>query len=255
MFYNFAQSINLNHFLVSAEGSNTSVIEPYIIVRPFLEKILHHFHMAHDFIPFFYGVFITVIIGIVSYLATKNLKIVPGPLQNLMELIYIKLEGYVNDMMGEEGKNWFFLIAPLFIYILISNLLGVVPQGDSPTANINQTIALALYAFFFTHYTGFKTQGLNYIKHFFGEVWWLAPLFFVIHIIGELARPLSLAMRLFGNIRGEDITLCILIFLFPLFLPIPMIFLMVFTSLIQAMVFTMLTMVYISGALPHKKEH
>jgi F-type H+-transporting ATPase subunit a len=195
---------------------------------------------------------LTLILGIISWLATRNLQIEPGPLQNMMEVIFEKLENFVCSMMGERGKEWLFLIGPLFIYILLSNVMGLVPQGESPTSNVNQTIALALFSFFFTQYAGLKSQGFNYFKHFMGDVWWLAPIFLIIHIIGELARPLSLSMRLFGNIRGEDITLCILFFLVPFIVPLPMIFLMAFTSLIQAMVFTMLTMSYIDGALPHE---
>lgn len=249
----------MNLPLPAVSGGSGSIIDPYLVLRPFFEHVLHKFHLTHDFIPVFYGMLLTLIIGTFCYFATRNIKDVPGPMQNLLEMIYLKLESFTVSMMGDAGKDWIFLIGSLFIYILGANLFGLVPQGESPTSNINQTVALALFTFFFIHYAGLKSQGLNYFKHFLGDVWWLAPLMLPIHIVGELARPLSLSMRLFGNIRGEDITLCILFFLAPLFVPLPMALFMAFTSFIQAMVFTMLTMSYISGALPHgehgEEEH
>lgn len=229
-----------------------SIIEPYLMHRPALDAFLEARHLPLELVPFFYSAAITLIVGLVCWLGTRNLSRVPGPLQNLLETAYLALEEFIVGMMGPRGRDWVFLIGSCFTYILLCNLFGLLPQGESPTSNINQTVALALTVFFFIHYAGFRSQGLHYIHHFMGDIWWLAPIFFVIHVIGELARPLSLAMRLFGNIRGEDITLCILFFLVPFLVPLPMIFLMAFTALIQAMVFSMLSMAYISGALPEE---
>lgn len=244
----------------SASHAEQSMIDPAIIFnRHWVE---HTFHSVggHHFIVVIMSLIIIVALAAFLAYCSRDLKvrrISAG--QNFLELIYESLDGYVVSMMGPAGRNFLVLIGSLFIYILLSNFLGLVPGMEAPTANLNTTLALALVTFFAIHYYGLKTQGLKYLKHFAGDVWWLAPLMVPIHIIGELARPLSLSIRLFGNIRGEDIALCILFFLgvkayFPFF-HTPMMFLACFTSLIQALVFTMLSMAYISGALPHEEHH
>ena len=123
---------------------------------------------------------------------------------------------------------------------------------SSPTANINTTLGLALCTFVFTHYLGVKYHGFKYIKHFLGPIPALAPLFFPIEVIGHTARVLSLTLRLFGNIMGEDLVLMILLFLAGKFLaPLPMMFLAVFTSAVQAFIFTLLSMMYFAGSMEH----
>ena len=258
-------SVALSHGAAAApahaEAAEKSMIDPSIILnRHWIE---HTFHSVggHHFVVVIMSVLVIIFLAVLFYLATRNMSVRNiSPLQNFVEMIYEALDGYVVNMMGPVGRNFIVLIGSFFIYILLSNLLGLVPGLESPTANLNTTAALALVTFFAIHYYGLKTQGLKYLKHFAGDIWWLAPLMIPIHIIGELARPLSLSIRLFGNIRGEDIALCILFFLgvaasFPFF-HLPMMFLACFTSLIQALVFTMLTMAYISGALPHEEhEH
>lgn len=238
------------HAAQGAHDAGAHITEPYLMLRPFFNDVLHHHHLPHEMIPAFYGFLITALVALAGWLGTRAIERIPGPLQNFLEWAYERLEEFVVGMMGERGREWIFFIGACFTYIFLCNLIGLVPQAESPTANLNQTVALALFAFFFTQYAGFRSQGLHYAKHFFGEPLWLAPIFFVIHVIGEIARPLSLAMRLFGNLRGEDITLCILFFLAPFVVPLPMVFFMAFTGLIQAMVFSMLTMSYIAGALP-----
>lgn len=237
-----------------------SMIDPAIIFNRHWISSTFHSVGGHHFIVVIMS--LIIIFALAAFLAycSRDLKvrrISAG--QNFLELIYESLDGYVVSMMGPAGRNFLVLIGSLFIYILLSNFLGLVPGMEAPTANLNTTLALALVTFFAIHYYGLKTQGLKYLKHFAGDVWWLAPLMIPIHVIGELARPLSLSIRLFGNIRGEDIALCILFFLgvkayFPFF-HTPMMFLACFTSLIQALVFTMLSMAYISGALPHEEHH
>jgi F-type H+-transporting ATPase subunit a len=128
--------------------------------------------------------------------------------------------------------------------------MGLIPGFFSPTANINTTLACALIAFITTHIIGIKAHGLKYIKHFLGPIWWMAPLMLPIEIIGHLSRILSLTLRLFGNIMGEDLVLAILLMLAGMFLaPLPMMFLAIFTSFVQAFIFSLLTMLYISGAM------
>lgn len=190
-----------------------------------------------------------VLLGV---MASKQVALVPAGAQNVMELFVGGLEEFMVEITGEEGRAFFPYIGTAFIFILVCNLIGLIPGFFSPTANINTTLACALCTFVYTHYLGIKFHGAKYIKHFLGPIPWLAPLFFPIEIIGHLARVLSLTLRLFGNIMGEDTVLIILIFLAGKFLaPLPMMFLAIFTSLVQAFVFTLLSMMYFAGAMEH----
>jgi F-type H+-transporting ATPase subunit a len=156
------------------------------------------------------------------------------------------------DVMGHEGKPFFPLIATLFVYILAMNWIGLIPGMGSPTADINTPLSMALVVFLTTHFVGIKTHGPKYIKHFMGPVWWLSPLIFIIEVISHFSRIMSLTFRLFGNVLGEDLVLAILILLAgAYFAPLPMMFLAIFTSFVQAFIFSLLTMLYVAGALEH----
>ncbi|MDO9070214.1 MAG: F0F1 ATP synthase subunit A, partial [Deltaproteobacteria bacterium] len=159
---------------------------------------------------------------------------------------------FMVDVTGEEGRGFFPFIATFFLFIMFCNLIGLIPGFLSPTSNINITLSLALCTFVYTHYLGVKYHGAKYVKHFMGPIPALAPLFFIIEVIGHFARVLSLTLRLFGNIMGEDLVLAILLFLAGMFLaPLPMMFLAVFTSVVQAFVFTLLSMMYFAGSMEH----
>jgi F-type H+-transporting ATPase subunit a len=125
----------------------------------------------------------------------------------------------------------------------------LIPGFYPPTANLNTNAALALTVFFMTHVVGIKKHGLAYLKHFMGPILWLAPLIFIIEIIGHLARPMSLSLRLFGNMYGHEIVLMIFVGLVPFLLPVPMMLMGVLVAFIQTFVFTLLAMIYIAGAL------
>jgi F-type H+-transporting ATPase subunit a len=208
----------------------------------FLEN---HYFPAHVT----YTWFIVVLLAFLSFLATRRLEVYPGRLQNVMETIVGGLDSLLTDTMGHQGRRFFPLIATLGIFILTSNLLGIIPGFESPTANINTTACMALVVFFSTHVVGVMTHGFKYFKQFMGPVWWLTPLMMPIEIISHFSRPLSLTVRLFGNIMGEDIVLGVVLLLVPLLVPLPVFALMIFTSVIQTLVFMLLAMMYISGAL------
>jgi len=159
------------------------------------------------------------------------------------------LDSLLTDTMGPEGKRFFPLIATLGLYILTSNLLGLIPGFESPTANLNTTVSMAIVVFVMTHVVGIKVHGFKYVKQFMGPVWWLTPLMLPIELISHLSRPLSLSVRLFGNIMGEDIVLAVVLLLVPLLVPLPVFALMIFTSCIQTLVFMLLAMMYIAGAM------
>lgn len=207
---------------------------------------------------------VLIILSVLAIVSTRRTQRVPSGLQNAIEWIYTALNGFVKNIFGgEQGSQFTPIIGTAFIFILSLNLFGLIPGFISPTANINTTVSLALAAFIIVQYYGIKGVGFkNYLMHFVGDPWWLAPIMIPIHIIGELARPLSLSIRLFGNIFGEDMVIAILILIViqvlgNILVPIqfPMLLFAVFTSFVQALVFSMLVAIYISVALGDHEEH
>ena len=196
-----------------------------------------------------YTLFIIVLLSLLSFLSTRRLAVYPGKFQNVMEVIIGGIDSLLNEIMGHNGRQFFPLIATLGLFILTSNLIGIIPGFESPTANINTNAAMAIVVFLSTHVVGVKNHGLKYFKQFMGPVWWLTPLMLPIEIISHISRPLSLTFRLFGNIKGEDIVLLVVLFLVPWFVPLPVFILMIFTSLVQTLVFMLLAMMYIAGAM------
>ena len=169
-----------------------------------------------------------------------------------MEIFISGLEEFMVDVIGEEGRWLFPLVATIFLYIFVGNIIGLIPGFFPPTANINTTLSCALVVVIFTHVIGIKYHGATYVKHFLGPVWWMAPLIFPIEIIGHLARILSLSFRLFGNMMGHELVLAILFSLAGLFFaPLPIMALGVFVALVQAFVFFLLSVMYFTGAIEH----
>ncbi len=227
-----------------------------------LGESLHHEFLGitlHHWVPVIMSSIVACILVATTYFATRDLKKFPTGLQAFLEIIIEGMQNFFGKIIGPKGFSFLPLIGSLFLYILLMNLIGLIPLFHSPTANPNTTIALAGVVFFATHYAGIRGNGfMGYIKHFMGEPKWLSPLFFPIHIVGELARPLSLSMRLFGNIMGEDTAIAIFVGLgvSALYIPLqfPLLLLAILFSTIQATIFTILSSVYIAGALGHN-EH
>jgi F-type H+-transporting ATPase subunit a len=214
------------------------MLEPLLILE-------NHYVPAHVM----YSWVVMAMLALFSFLATRRLSLQPGGFQNVMEVIVGAFDSLLTDTMGHAGKKFFPLIATLGLYILTSNLLGLIPGFESPTSNLNTTVSMALIVFVLTHIVGVKMHGVKYLKQFIGPVWWLTPLMMPIEIISHISRPLSLSVRLFGNIMGEDIVLAVVLLLVPLIVPLPVFALMIFTSVIQTLVFMLLAMMYIAGAL------
>ncbi|EAT15582.1 F0F1 ATP synthase subunit A [Desulfuromonas acetoxidans] len=196
-----------------------------------------------------YTWFVMLLLIALAFVISRGIKMVPSGWQNLMESVVGGIENLITETMGPKGKTYFPLIATFALFILVSNLVALVPGFYPPTANLNTNAALALTVFAMTHIIGVKEHGIAYLKHFMGPILALAPLIFIIEIIGHLARPLSLSLRLFGNMYGHEIVLMIFFALVPLFLPIPMMMMGILVAFIQAFVFTLLAMIYIAGAL------
>src|SRR5215813_1727059 len=170
----------------------------------------------------------------------------PGTLQHIFEVIYNFLHDQANDQVGHHGHRYLAFFGALFIFILFANLIGIIPGLESPTMNPSVTAGLAMAAFLYYNIAGVQANGMmKYLGHFAGPMPWLAPLMIPIEIISHLARPLSLTIRLFANMyAGEQVTM---VFLGLTYLVMPAIFmgLHVFVSVLQAYIFTLLTMVYV----------
>ncbi|NLC58046.1 MAG: F0F1 ATP synthase subunit A [Armatimonadetes bacterium] len=196
---------------------------------------------------------VIAILGVISYLGTRKLRPIPGRLQNLLEFAVESLNNFVVGIVGPGGEKHTPFVGALFLYILFSNLIGMVPGAMAPTASLNTTVALALLTFIYVQYHGIKAHGvIGRLKHLAGPIPAMAPLMFPIELIGELARPLSLSIRLFGNIFGEEQVIVILAGLAYFVLPFvavpyqfPMMVFGLLTSTVQALVFSMLACVYI----------
>jgi F-type H+-transporting ATPase subunit a len=212
------------------------------------------------------GILISLIILLLAFLANSKLKsgelsdddLVPAPkltVLNLMELMVTGLRGIMKDSLGDAAPRFLYLIGAFAFFILFSNLSGLVPGFMPPTDNINTTLALALVVFVAYNAYGIKEHGVvKYAAHFCGPFWWLAWLMLPIEIISHLARPMSLCLRLFGNIMGDHLVGAIFFMLAPLVVPVFTSVLGLFVSFVQTFVFILLAMVYISGAIAHE-EH
>ena len=198
------------------------------------------------------AVFAVFLIAIVLIPISRRLSVEkPGKGQQMLELLISGLEGLIDDVVGHGfGKRFLPFIGGLAIFIFTCNIFSPIYFLQPPTANPNTTFALSITAFLYYNVVGIKDNGLfKYAKHFAGPLPLLAPLMVPIEIISHLARILSLALRLFGNIFGEHTATGIFFFLFPLVLPWPMMGLGIFGSLLQAFIFIMLTMAYLNGAV------
>jgi len=219
----------------------------------FLVEILSAFglsHFAHEWQHVIYSWLAMLILIVGGLLLGKGLQLVPRKGQSMLEFVVGSLEDFMVDITGPEGRAFFPFIATIFLYILVSNLMGLVPGLFSPTANINTTASMAICTFVMTHIIGIKFHGVKYVKHFLGPIWALAPLMLIIELIGHFARVMSLSIRLFGNIFGKEKVLGILFALAGFALvPLPILFLGILVSFIQALVFTLLSTIYFAGAM------
>lgn len=222
---------------------------PFLFFTWLVEKI-GFAHFAHTYTHVIYSWVVMLLLLIAGKMCIRDMNVVPGNAQNVAEVIVGGIENFQLSVMGEKGRPFFPLIATLFLYILAMNWLGQVPGFIAPTANLNTTVPMAIIVFVLTHIIGIKIHGFSYVKQFLGPVWWLAPLMLPIELVSHFARIISLSFRLFGNILGEELVVSVLIMLAGMFLaPLPMQVLGFFTAFLQAFIFALLAMIYISGAM------
>jgi len=181
-----------------------------------------------------------------GFLASRKRSRLPGPLQSVGELFVMHLYGLTEDALGKEkAKTYAPLICALFMFLVLSNWFGIIPNLEEPTKDLNTPLSLGLMGFVIAHYAGIKTKGVKeYVKEYFQPIFFMMPL----NVIGELAKVVSISFRLFGNIMGGSIIILVVSYLTYsiIFPPLLNAFFGLFVGTIQAFVFTMLTVVYIS---------
>lgn len=212
-----------------------------------------------------FSIIVAFLLSGLFYLGAKRKEMVPSGLQNFLEFIVEKSRYLIIEILGPEGEKYLPFLGTLFLYILSMNLFGLIPFMKSPSASLNITVALAICVFVFVQYLNIKNMGVRgFLYHLAGDPkdgvgWAIAPLMFPIELLTQLSRPVTLSLRLFGNILGEKILIgffaivgiTVLVF-FPI--QLPFMFLGLLTSLMQAMVFALLSTMYILLSVPHIEE-
>lgn len=245
----------LEHSLFLVELFNKAFGKPLAaLLGLFGIKVANPSHLVPDYIVM--SLIVVVVMGLVFGLASRKLSLVPSKRQTVLELIVGLFEGLIMDTIGEQGKKYLPVIGSVGIFVFSSNMLGLIPGLMSPTSKLNVTLGCALVVFTYYHWQGMKAQGIfKYLKTFAGPIPAIAPLMLPIELISHFSRPVSLSLRLFGNIFAEDLLILIMASIIPFFLPLPFMAIAIFTSLIQSFVFVLLSCIYIAGAVSHEGEH
>jgi F-type H+-transporting ATPase subunit a len=205
----------------------------------------------HEFLIGAHIVLVGLIVLVLAKLATKSMQLVPSGVQNLMEAY---LEGVISmgkDVIGAElARKYLPLIATIGLLVFFGNVIGIIPGFESPTSNVNMTLVLALVVFIYYNYEGIRVNGfIKYFGHFMGPMKILAPLMFPIEIVSHFSRIVSLSFRLFGNIKGDDMFLMVILMLAPWVAPMVPFGLLTFMAFLQAFIFMILTYVYLASAV------
>lgn len=199
-----------------------------------------------------------VVLGCMMFFALARLRFSvesPGRLQQALELLVEFIDDQLESNIGHGAQKYLNIVGTLTVFILSCNLIGLIPGFGAPTSSINVTAGCAIIVFFYYQFQGMKEQGvLKYLKHFIGPIPVLAPLMVPIEIIGHLARPFSLSVRLFANIYAEESVIAVFFGLIPLLIPLPFMVYAIFGGLLQTFIFVTLTMVYLGGAVA-AEEH
>jgi F-type H+-transporting ATPase subunit a len=177
----------------------------------------------------------------------------PGPIQQIAEMLNGFVSNQAESIIGHGAERYVMFTTCVLMFVLLGNLLGMVPGMLAPTSIATVPLGVALWCWFYYHYHGVREQGpVNYFKHFLGPIWWIAPMMLPIEIISHLARLLSLTVRLYANMfAGEEVTL-VFFSLVPIGIPIIFMVLHLGVALIQAYIFMLLTMIYVSQAVAHE---
>jgi F-type H+-transporting ATPase subunit a len=250
---------NLQHQLWIVQAVN-QLLGP--LVRSGLEALGFHPAPGGNVIPDYLvmSALIVVFMTVLSLLVRSQLSVEnPGKLQIVLEDVVGFFVSMLKEHIGPKGPKFLPLIGSVGLYIFLGNMISKIPGFMSPTSNINVTLGCALTVWLYYHYQGVKAQGLGaYIWHFAappGSPVALAPLMFVIEVIGHLSRVLSLSLRLFGNIFGEEMVVLILGSLIPFLVPLPIMVLGIVTGSLQAFIFVLLATIYLAAAVHTEHDH
>lgn len=228
-------------------------------VNQLLQKLPEPFHPRHPDAPFTNAVameiLVVAILIVLFFLIRSRLSAEkPGALQHTTELLDEFVRGTCGDIIGHGYERFVPLLTAIFVFVLFCNLIGIIPGFESPTAEVTVPLGLAVVSFLYYNWHGLRKNGAwGYFKHFLGPVWWLSPLMLLIEIVSHFARLLSLTVRLWANIFAGDLVTLAFFSMIPLILPVVFSMLHIFVALLQAYVFMLLTIIYLSGAVA--EEH
>ena len=204
-----------------------------------------------------YGILASIILILMALAVKGSLNLIPRGLQNFVETIVDAIYKLVDENIGHHFTKTFFpFICTIFLFILLCNFMGLIPGFASPTSNVNTNASMAIPVFLATHFYGVKVHGGSYLNHFLGPIRSLAALplmilMFFVEVIGHIARPITLTVRLFGNMTGKHIILLVLGVIAPIIAPAVILGLGVLVSVVQAFVFALLATLYLAGAVEH----
>ncbi|MGO9258963.1 MAG: F0F1 ATP synthase subunit A [Bryobacteraceae bacterium] len=229
-----------NDYLAGVGNSLTGLVGRHAVERPWANFIVMQIVVA------------ILLMVAVALLRPRLSSDRPGVFQQVFELIYGFVDGQAEEQVGHEGHKFVHYFGTIFIFILVCNLIGLIPCFESPTMNVPVTCGCAMATFFYYHLVGIQANGFAYIKHFLGPLWWLAWLMFPIEIFSHMARPLSLTIRLFANMFAGELVTGVFLKLTLFAVPVVFMCLHLFVGLLQAYIFMLLTMVYVAGAVAHE---
>lgn len=222
-----------------------------------MEKISINVETVFSIGPLDFSVSLLTCIGLTLFLGgffalvTRNLQRLPGYIQVILEGIVMALENAVRDVAGKYTERIMPLIASLWLFLVVANLLGLVPGFHTPTRDLSVTSALAILVFFSVHWFGISSQDVgSYFSHYLKP----SPLMLPFHIVSEITRTLALAVRLFGNMMSLELTALVVLLLAGFLVPVPVLLLHVVEALVQAYIFGMLALIYIAGGLQFREE-
>ena len=189
---------------------------------------------------------IMLVITAIAWFSTRRLDMLPGSLQTTAEGIVAAIDEAISAVAPEHGRQIMPFIATLWLFLIIANLVGLIPELHSPTRDLSVTSALAVLVFFSVHWFGIKTLGLkNYLHHYLTP----SPILLPFHIISEFTRTLALAIRLFGNMMSLEMAAMLILLVAGFLAPIPILMLHIIEALVQAYIFGMLALIYLAGAI------
>jgi F-type H+-transporting ATPase subunit a len=199
---------------------------------------------------------ILVVVGLIAFFIVVRLTLSvekPNPAQQIAEMLHEVIGDQAEQVIGHGYQRFQAYVTCIFLFVLLNNLIGLIPGVTAPTASIMVTLGLAVPTFLYYNFYGIKEQGaVGYLKHFAGPIWWMAWLIFPIEVISDVARIMSLSVRLYANMFAGDLVTLAFFSLIPIGVPAIFLGLHVLISVIQAFVFMLLTMIYLTLAVSHE---